>query len=117
MFLVGQTLAGSWQSYGVFILETVAVLAVIALAAWGIARFGGHRLGKRAGGIRPHPVLFAGPLEVFHIAVFNCTDASKGSYTDTVVFENRAGNRNRPTSKTEAAVTIRKQAIGNGNPG
>jgi flagellar biosynthetic protein FliO len=49
MFLVGQTLAGSWQSYGIFILQTVAVLAVIALAAWGIVRFGGHRLGRGKG--------------------------------------------------------------------
>ncbi len=52
MFLVGQTIAGSWQSYGVFILETIAVLVVIALVAWGVVRFGGHRLGRGNGGRR-----------------------------------------------------------------
>jgi flagellar biosynthetic protein FliO len=52
MFLIGQTLAVSWQSYGVFILETVAVLVVIALAAWGVVRFGGHRLSRGKEGQR-----------------------------------------------------------------
>ncbi len=52
MFIVVHTLAGSWQSYGVFVLETVAILIVLALGAWAIVRFGGSRFVVGKGGSR-----------------------------------------------------------------
>ena len=39
--------AGAASSYGLFILETVIALAVIALAGWAVVRFSGMRLSKR----------------------------------------------------------------------
>lgn len=36
--------AVGWQGYGLFILETLAALAVMGLAAWALVRFGGPRL-------------------------------------------------------------------------
>jgi flagellar biosynthetic protein FliO len=52
MFTVVQTLAGSWQNYGIFILETIAILIVIALGAWAVVRFGGNRLARGKEGNR-----------------------------------------------------------------
>ena len=42
-------LAQSWQNYGIFILETLVALAVIALAAWGAVRIARARMGARGG--------------------------------------------------------------------
>ncbi len=39
-------LAQSWQSYGIFILETLVALSVVALAAWAAVYFGRTRFGK-----------------------------------------------------------------------
>ena len=50
MFLTGQG-AGAATSYGLFILETVIALAVIALAGWAVVRFSGRRFGR--GGKNP----------------------------------------------------------------
>ena len=47
-------------------------------------------------------------LVVKDCTVFNYTDPYHGSYADTIVFDNRTGNRYRPASKTETAVTICK---------
>jgi hypothetical protein len=56
-------------------------------------------------------------LVVKDCTVFNYTDPSHGSYADTIVFDNRTGNRYRPASKTDTAVIVGKQAIGNINLG
>jgi flagellar biosynthetic protein FliO len=37
-------------NYGIFILETLAALAVIAVAGWALVRFGGPRMLNRKGG-------------------------------------------------------------------
>ena len=44
VFIVSQTLTGAWQSYGAFMLQTVAVLVLIAIGAWAVVRFGAPRL-------------------------------------------------------------------------
>jgi flagellar biosynthetic protein FliO len=38
-----QHATSSFASYGLFVLETIAALAVIALAGWAVVRFGGPR--------------------------------------------------------------------------
>ena len=43
MFLA-QIASSGFGSYGLFILETVAALAIISLAGWAVVRFGGPRL-------------------------------------------------------------------------
>jgi flagellar biosynthetic protein FliO len=40
MLLSQQSAAQSWQALGIFVLETLAALAIIALAAWAVVRFG-----------------------------------------------------------------------------
>ena len=45
-----QALAVSWQDYGIFILETLGALLIIALGAWAVVRFGGPRLNRNKGG-------------------------------------------------------------------
>lgn len=47
VILSQQPLAESWQGYGIFILETLAALALIAVGAWAVVRFGGARLRGR----------------------------------------------------------------------
>ncbi len=49
MFTASQTFTPSWQSYGVFILETLGALLVVALAAWVAVRFGGSWLSRGRG--------------------------------------------------------------------
>jgi flagellar biosynthetic protein FliO len=46
MVLASHT-SSAWTTYGLFVLETVAALAVIAAAGWAVVRFGGGRLGAR----------------------------------------------------------------------
>lgn len=43
MFLAQHTSSG-WGTYGVFILETVGILLLIAVAGWAVVRFGSSRL-------------------------------------------------------------------------
>jgi flagellar biogenesis protein FliO len=49
MFLAAQKLSGSWQDYGLFLVETLVVLALIALGALVFVRLmeRGFRRGKR----------------------------------------------------------------------
>ena len=47
MFMTSPSPYVPWQNYGIFILETLAALAVVALVAWLITRYGWtHFLGK-----------------------------------------------------------------------
>ena len=47
VILTPQQLGQSWQGYGIFILETLAALALIAVCAWAVVRFGGARIRGR----------------------------------------------------------------------
>jgi flagellar biosynthetic protein FliO len=49
MFTASQTSTPAWQSYGIFMLETLAALFVVALAAWALARFGGSWFNRGKG--------------------------------------------------------------------
>ncbi len=49
VFLVEQSLSLSWQDYGVFLLETLVALFVIALGAWAVVRFSGGRINRKKG--------------------------------------------------------------------
>jgi flagellar biogenesis protein FliO len=44
--------AATWDNYGLFILETLAALAVIALGAWALVRFGSLKLARGKEGSR-----------------------------------------------------------------
>ena len=54
MFFTTQIGATAASGYGLFLVQTLAGLAVIALAAWAVVRFGGPRLraGRRRGRMR-----------------------------------------------------------------
>ena len=41
--MLAQNASSSWTTYGLFILETIAALAIIAAAGWAVVRFGGSR--------------------------------------------------------------------------
>ncbi|MDJ0764135.1 MAG: flagellar biosynthetic protein FliO [Myxococcota bacterium] len=48
MLIASQPTPPSWQAYGVFILETLVALAVVAVVAWAIVRFGLLRWGLKS---------------------------------------------------------------------
>ena len=54
MLLVQHAPALTWSDYGVFMLETLGVLAAIAAAAWLAVRFGRPHLKGRAKASRMH---------------------------------------------------------------
>jgi len=45
-------LSAGWQGYGIFLLETLLALGIIALAAWALVRFGRGRLFRGKGARR-----------------------------------------------------------------
>jgi flagellar protein FliO/FliZ len=55
-------LSAGWQGYGLFLLETLLILGLIAVVAWAVVRFGRHRPGA-AKGARRMRILERLPLE------------------------------------------------------
>ena len=55
MLVFSDASTSSASGYGLFLLETVAALALIAVAAWALVRFSGRRelLGRRGTRLRP----------------------------------------------------------------